>query len=288
MGEISPRPSSPDSFNDLFHHKSWPEPWTSPDFPADEPSQERARRFQSYPWWNADMTARFFAEYYEWMWPWGYFIYRTCYENVSEADWKEAMRKLDACVHCFLRYRRTFSHPEPIRLICEGYRNVVIEDRELLEGASVHQVRRLFDDWMTRHDQDGDPRSEFCLMIDDKALRSILNTPEPSEDGSFLFGLDAGYVILIDRRFQEGQIWSPDYENYQGFLRLDITGLWTFMNGDWNHDFWRKMPHIPRPGLIPCTDGQRTHVEDEDGTVVAASAFSRRSEVIGKKPRATS
>lgn len=67
-------------------------------------------------------------------------------------------------------------------------------------------------------------------MIDDKALQSILNTPEPSADGSFLFGIDAGYVILISQRFHEGKIRSPDCENYQGFLRLDITGLWTFMN----------------------------------------------------------
>jgi hypothetical protein len=103
-----------------------------------------------------------------------------------------------------------------------------------------------------------------------------------------LFGIDAGYVILIDRRFHEGGIRSPDHENYQGFLRLDITGLWTFMNHDWYHDFWRKMPHIPRPGLIPCTDGAFTHVEDEDGTVVAADEYSSRSEVIGKKPRAIS
>ncbi|GIK04883.1 hypothetical protein Aspvir_008981 [Aspergillus viridinutans] len=139
---------------------------------------------------------------------------------------------------------------------------------------------------MTRHDQDGTPRSEFCLMIDYKALQSILKTPEPSEDDSFLFGLDAGYVILIDRRFHEGGIM--DYENYQGFLRLDITGLWTFMDDYRNDVFWRRMPHIPRPGLIPCTDGADTHVEDEDGTVVAASAFSSRSKVIGKKPRAIS
>ncbi|GFF52888.1 hypothetical protein IFM51744_07962 [Aspergillus udagawae] len=254
MGEISPRPSSPDSFTDFFHHKSWPEPWTSPDFPTDEPWQERDRRFQSYSWWNADMMARFFAEYYEWMWTWGYFIYWTCYETVSEADWKEALQKLNACVYCFLQYCRIFSHPEPIRLIYEGYRNVVIKDQEL-EGASVHQVQRLFDDWMTHHDQDGTPRLEICLMIDNKALQTILNAPEPSEDGSFLFGVDAGYVILINRRFQAGRIRNPDRENYQGFLRLDITGLWTFMYHDWNLDFWRKMPDIPRPGLIPCTDG---------------------------------
>ncbi|GAQ05743.1 hypothetical protein ALT_3064 [Aspergillus lentulus] len=296
MGEMAPRPSSPDSFNDFFHHKSWPEPWTSPDFPPDESWQERYRRFPSYPWWKADRAAIFFEEYYLSMWPWGYFIYRTCYENVSEADWKEAMRKLDAYVYCFLRshqaygdpepYRR-YWHPEPIRLICEGYRNVVIEDRELLEGASVHLVRQLFNDWMTRHDQEGDPRSEFCLMIDDKALQSILKSPEPSEDHSFRSRSDAGYVILIDRRFQEGDIIT-DHENYQGFLRLDITGLWSFTDDYQQYDFWRKMPYIPRPGLIPCISGSFTHVEDEDGTVVAAGPFSNRSNVIGKNPRAIS
>jgi hypothetical protein len=219
------------------------------------------------------------------MWPWGYFIYRTCYENVSEADWNEAMRKLDACVHCSLRSYRRSCHPEPIRLVCEGYKNVIIEDRELLEGASVHQVRRLFDDWMDRHEEVGGPRSEYCLMIDDKALRSILKTPEPSEDNSFLLGLEVGYVILISRRFWEGGRESRDHEYYQGFFRLDITGLFKFMHHYQNDTFEESIPYIPSPGMIPCTDGSWFHVEDEDGTVVSASSFSRRGRVIGKKAR---
>ena len=69
-------------------------------------------------------------------------------------------------------------------------------------------------------------------MIDDKALRSILESPEPREDGSLYSDAQFGYVILIDRRVSEGMITKKGVKgepNYYGYFHLDISGLFPFV-----------------------------------------------------------
>lgn len=176
------RPTSPDSFDGLFHHKSWTEPWTSPGFPPGETGFERSCRFERQPWWaKGDMQARFFKENCFSGWPWGYFIYRTVY-GVSDADWNRAIERIDRYIYCGLHSWTNDADPESTRIVWEGYRNVIIDDRELLDSASVEQVRRLFKDWLERHHCHATPRFEYCWMIDYKALQSILASPEPELD----------------------------------------------------------------------------------------------------------
>jgi hypothetical protein len=54
------------------------------------------------------------------------------------------MQKLNTYIYYLLQFYWIFSYLEPIYLIYKGYRNVVIQDWELLKGASIHQVQNLF------------------------------------------------------------------------------------------------------------------------------------------------
>ncbi|KAE8417644.1 hypothetical protein BDV36DRAFT_283535 [Aspergillus pseudocaelatus] len=134
-------PSSPDSYNGFFHHKSWSEPWSSSDFSPDQGQVKFYNRLENQPWWGNSLSGR---------WPWGYFIYRTTYG--SDEDWNQALAKLHRYIHCTIRYD---DNPEPAEIVWEGF-------------------WQLFQDWLKRHPNGGTPRSTFCLMIDDHALQSIL------------------------------------------------------------------------------------------------------------------
>ncbi|KAE8323759.1 hypothetical protein BDV39DRAFT_217594 [Aspergillus sergii] len=238
------RPSSPDSYNGFFYHKSWP-----------------------MPWWGKTLSGTFLKSSRQWSrgWPWGYFIYRTAYG--CDEDWNQALAKLNCYVHCTIRYYE--NNPEPAEIVWEGYKNVIIDDKELLEGASPTKVRQLFQDWTKRHpkyNHAGTPRSTFCLMIDDHALQAIPASPEPClETGNWIIE-KVGYVILIDRYFPDKGYKHEPYN--VGWVRLKISGVWMFSYSFDTMEFESQYPGIGRPGLIPCYDGDWTWVEDVNGQKV--------------------
>ncbi|KAE8358059.1 hypothetical protein BDV27DRAFT_150775 [Aspergillus caelatus] len=135
------RPSSPDSYNGFFHHKSWSEPWSSSDFSPDQGQVKFYNRLENQPWWGKSLSGR---------WPWGYFIYWTTYG--SDEDWNQALAKLHRYIHCTIRYD---DNPEPAEIVWEGCKNVIVDDRELLEGASpvkIILIHRNFPDKGYRHE----------------------------------------------------------------------------------------------------------------------------------------
>ncbi|KAF5855825.1 hypothetical protein ETB97_008328 [Aspergillus alliaceus] len=260
------RPSSPDSYNGFFHHQSWSEPWSSSDFSPAQGIVKFYDRFKSQPWWNKTLSGAFLEKSTNWSrgWPWGYFIYRTAYG--SDEDWNQALAKLNRYIYCTIRYN---NEPEPAKIVWEGYKNVIIDDKKLLEGASPAKVRQLFQDWMKRHPKHnhcGTPRTAFCLIIDDHALQSILASPEPSLETENWFTEKIGYVILIDRSFPDKGLRHEPYN--VGWVRLTIDGIWSFSYSFDTVEFESRYPAIGRPGLIPYFDGDWNWVEDVNGQKV--------------------
>ncbi|KAE8131681.1 hypothetical protein BDV38DRAFT_288471 [Aspergillus pseudotamarii] len=245
------RPSSPDSYNGFFYHKFWSEPWSSSDF---SPDQAWDRRFlkDSTHWCQG--------------WPWGYFIYRTIYG--SDEDWNHALAKLHRYIHCTIRYD---DHPEPAEIVWECCKNVIVDDEELLRGASPAKVRQLFQNWVERHrvyNHGSIPRSTFCLMVDNHAIQSILASPEPSLETKNWFTTEVGYVILIDRYFPDKGYRHEPYN--VGWVRLKISGVWPFSYSFDTVGFEGRYPGVRKPGLIPYDDSYWTWVEDVNGQKVTA------------------
>ncbi|KAE8377937.1 hypothetical protein BDV26DRAFT_281431 [Aspergillus bertholletiae] len=243
------RPSSPDSYNGFFYHASWSQPWYTPGCPPERNVVGFFHPYMCQPWWDKGMAGWFLGKNWG-NWPWGYFIYRAVYG--SNEDWNRALNKLNQYIQCMLQYHD--DDPEAAQIVWEGYRSVIVEDKEQLEGASPAKIRM--------------PRSTFCLMIDNHALQSILASPEPSLETKNWLTEKAGYVILIDRSFpDEGLEYDP---YYGGWVRLKLEGVWLFTR------FWNptdllleeEHPPINNPRLIPYTDGFEKWVESVSGEVV--------------------
>ncbi|KAF4547952.1 Hypothetical protein D9617_33g038160 [Elsinoe fawcettii] len=114
---------------------------------------------------------------------WGFVIYRCTY--ASNQDWETLMTKLkDADLA---------ENEDPRSALSDRLHDTltytVFEDKEL-EGASKEQVHKRFGDWVdskpweteqpTGCGRGASGRYEVCLMVDEAALKSVLDQPENS------------------------------------------------------------------------------------------------------------
>lgn len=76
---------------------------------------------------------------------------------------------------------------KPHRLIREGYRSLVFDDQAQFDGATYDQIRQHFKALVDADLASGGGygvRFQFCLVIDEPSLRSIIRNPEPRESCS--------------------------------------------------------------------------------------------------------
>ena len=135
-------------------------------------------RFENKKIWNLTLAEGLYAKFRPSRdgWLWGYFIYRTAYG--PDEDLNQALAKLYRYIQCTIQHR---GDSEAEELVRTGCKNVIVEDRELLEGASPTKVRNLFNESIrreTEYNSSTTPRSALCSMIDNHALRSILTSLE--------------------------------------------------------------------------------------------------------------
>lgn len=176
-----------------------------------------------------DLTARFFQEQTRHTGGWGYVIYRTSFTTTSDRDWAAAIEKLDGyCYASMAKFRdvKNFRfQPDIHELVREGYRNVIVQD-PALEGASVDAIRKRHIQWVEGrgyHFYLGTPRFDYCLFLDDRAIRSILASSEPGTESGLV-----GYVNVIDCDFDPNDPENDCSEHYDGSLRICLTDLFYF------------------------------------------------------------
>ncbi|EAU29606.1 predicted protein [Aspergillus terreus NIH2624] len=204
--------------NTLFHHESWLEPWSSPDFPRNESCIERQRRFKNKPWWKniteqsqmQELIVRYAFDAR--FWPWGFMIYRTTYS--SKKDWPAALDKLN-------RYFDIFS-PDNVddasRIVKEGHRDIVIED-PALDGVSLESILAS-----------GDPE--------------LPSTIRPT-----------GYVNVLDMSHNPEDSGYDEGPFYNGCMRLDLTGLFNLAYYCEAKPLCELYNYVDDPDLVPYTDG---------------------------------
>ncbi|KAJ6006716.1 hypothetical protein N7451_004660 [Penicillium sp. IBT 35674x] len=258
---------------DPFHDDSWATPWHSSEFPPEETPRQTSRRIEKMPEWpivRNYLTSRFFQDQtlHTGGWPWGYVIYRTSFTTTSDRDWAAAIGKLDEyCYAAMARFRdvETFRfQPDIHELVREGYRNVLVQDPNL-EGASVDAIRKRhiqWVEWRGYHFYLGTPRFDYCVILDDRAIRSILASSEPGTQNGLV-----GYVNVVDCDFNPNGPENECSEYYDGSLRICLTDLFNFALycedlktgeqqwGDWG---------LERPGKVIYTDGHSSLVEKQD------------------------
>jgi hypothetical protein len=125
---------------------------------------------------------------------WGFRIYRTTYDRSdSEARFAKALEVLND----YIRFK-CFSHDEhrpktispddntASEQLWQRLRNDIVEDRELLEGASKTpaKILELAQNWvhLDRKGTTSDsPRYRFFLVVDDEVIDHLLQLPIPAE-----------------------------------------------------------------------------------------------------------
>jgi hypothetical protein len=258
---------------DIFHDESWVTPWRSSEFPPEETSLERRKRFSTKPgWpngWNGWIPRFFrFQSVKTGGWPWGYVIYRTSYTTTSDPDWAAVIAKLNrycyAAIAAFRDLEEFQFQPNVHSLVYEGCRNVIVQDPNL-EGASTDAIRKRHIQWVESRAFDrglGIPRFDYCLVLDDRSIRSILASSDPDDKSGMV-----GYVNVIDCDFDPHDPENECSEHYDGSLRICLTSVFQFALscenlstgeqqwGDWG---------MERPGKVIYTDGHSSLVEEED------------------------
>lgn len=124
----------------------------------------------------------------------------------------------------------TTSHPSSLfpdinKLVREGYRNVIVDDPSL-ENASTDTIRKRHIQWVKGRNYPryiGTPPFDYCLVPDERSIRSFLASSEPKSD----FGL-VGYVNVIDCDFDPNNPGNECSEFYKGSLRICLGDLFSF------------------------------------------------------------
>ncbi|KAJ5111481.1 hypothetical protein N7532_002016 [Penicillium argentinense] len=234
-------------------------------------------RIRKLPEWHLvcnDILARFFKDQsrHTGGWPWGFVIYRTSFTATSDQDWDAAIKKLDrysyssiASSEALEDFRPQFDIPKFVR---EGYRNLIVQDPDL-EGASVATIRKRHKQWVEARGYDfnlGTPRFDYCIILGDRAIRSILASSEPPPERGSKSGL-VGYVTIIDCDFDANDPENDCSEHYDGSVRLLLQDILCFSlhcDGlDSGEQQWGEWG-LARPGNVMYTDGHCSTVEKQD------------------------
>ncbi|KAG2419893.1 hypothetical protein HFD88_004690 [Aspergillus terreus] len=205
-----------------FHHENWDEPWASDDFPVGESKQEirqRIRRLKSEPWWDdtTNTVVRFLHDELPYQWPWGYTIYRTVYTPESSQHWKATTEAIPK--HVYASAKGQLNNEKPSRIFQEGYRPLIFDDQAQFDGATLDEVRRHFKAIRNSDNGDTGVRFRFCLVIDEGALQSIIQHPEPQKPSR-----NGAWVTVIDPDYTGGGSYNTRY--YLGYFRIHLNDLW--------------------------------------------------------------
>jgi hypothetical protein len=176
-------------------------------------------------------------------WKWGYAIYRTVYtsesdENESDEKWDAAIEKLEALmfreIDRELWWRPTklapiFESKPPFdatvnEKIKEHMKNHFISDKGLYDNASFDQIRGYFSTLLQSWDEGANPKpnSSFCLVIDEEALKSLIDAPQPIRDPTMDLNSEKGYVKAIDISFDPATRTRADYE---GWMKINLNRI---------------------------------------------------------------
>lgn len=283
----SPTALDPASINKLveeidqhsfYHHPSWPQRWSHPDFTGNYTKSWRAAWRKQ----EDDQTTRFLFPAMKYKFPWGYIIYRTVYTPESDELWPKAMDILDQIInssidetlHAQIRNKRPEDpepNAEPGRLVKESRKDVIFSDKEHWDGAGVEQIRQHFREYLRASKGTSYGRFKGCLVIDELCLKSIIfsNIPQPwlggrpPDQGSPCLGI----VGMIDGQYPDPR----DEPGYTGFMRVYVEYLWDLYCLLCREDMRESIPQpylgaVPE-GLIPVYDGDTGEAQDEEGRI---------------------
>jgi hypothetical protein len=161
---------------------------------------------------------------HDYSYSWGYTIFRTVYTPGSDDAFARAIERLAIYAKTYTNGDISFKRlpnqqPRdnvPNTELWSRYYNEVVEDRDTLANATLEEVGRRFDAWISEHlNRDVLPprgtsnaRFCYCLMLDQESIDNILGSPE--EPYSYLPTHNPkGWVKVLtdEQRPEGGRVW---------------------------------------------------------------------------------
>ncbi|KAK4870961.1 hypothetical protein LT330_000198 [Penicillium expansum] len=220
-----------------FHHESWTTPWssTSGDFPPEETEREhrhRLRQLRIQPWFTSagcEATSLLKNEIRR-RWPWGYTIYRTVYTPESDLYWDAAVDAVRAHIFATLDWHLEHGRREneqSHRLLRDGYRSLVFEDKTRFDGATIAQVREDFRAFVDNDVGALGNRFRWCLVFNEEALQSFIRYPEPlalpDQERADPTEKSGAWVIVVEPKYEQTA-------QYSGYMRIHLNRLFRLAN----------------------------------------------------------
>lgn len=230
-----------------FHHENWEKPWESQsgDFPPHETEREhelRRRDIKSKLHRPKGVASQLLQEQIN-RWPWGYTIYRTVFTPESHSHWDTAVDAIQGNIFATLEITLRDGPKEnedAHRILRDGYRTLVFQDKTTLDGASIDQIRQQFKDFVTNEFFPVGVRFRWCLVIDAEAIQSFLRYPQPVEASDLskpgAIEENGAWVTVVDPEYEPSSTSRGRVRLYQGFVRCHLNRLLSLAwAGSMNH-----------------------------------------------------
>jgi hypothetical protein len=168
-------------------------------------------------------------------------IYRTVYTAESDSVWDSVIAKLDAYVHKEIIQDLWFDanripsifddpneevvlfDPQPNQQVIAQYRNIIMDDREKFDGASMDDIANHFEDFIDGSNNLGWSRvhRQICLLIDEEVLWWLMDAPlqPPQLPGR----ISDVYIKVVDGDYD---LDESEHLTYPGWALSKIDVLW--------------------------------------------------------------
>ena len=176
---------------------------------------------------------------------WGFCLVRTCYAPGDDARVTAAVAKLAALIgldvasdrqcydelHCQLPEYSIWDKltgERAVKEALERYHNVLLQDREKLDGATVETATQFFNDWaeplqMYLEEFRG-PRAEQFILLDEETLRNIEAIPVAvdADVAAWLTWKNEASNSQTSREEERGRFWLRMFN----FEREMVCRVW--------------------------------------------------------------
>jgi hypothetical protein len=162
----------------------------------------------------------------------GIYDISDCYTPESDIHWETAADAIRANIFATLDWSLQNGRREDEqahRLLRDGYRSLVFQDKANHEGASIDQVREQFKAFVASDPGPIGTRFRWCLIIDEEALQSFICHPQPAEfcalsepDG---IEKNGAWVTVVDPEYEPGTNTRRNKSSYRGYMRCHLNRL---------------------------------------------------------------
>jgi hypothetical protein len=192
---------------------------------------------------------------------WGFRIYRTTYGSPNASNDADFARAMDI-LHGYMRYELFRYNYDPgstldgaandakrdnaKNVLWRRLRNEIVQDRELLEGASPEKITGLAREWFKTLQYDGirvchSSQFRYPLVVDEEVVRNLLQLPMPAE---YEDGEAATYTIKVcDLHVDEEE--EEEEEDPEEDMPSDDDEMWSEPEDDgYRSWFWISADYL--------------------------------------------